>query len=55
MWLAEGFEDADAVRKNHSHPWIKNDSDEEDLLESKDHENTINRDNIKRWQDGIVQ
>ena len=54
IWLAEGLEDADAVRRNHSHPWIKNDSDEEDVLESKDHKNTINWDNIKRWQDGIV-
>ncbi len=55
MWLAERFEDADAVRRNHSHTWIKNDLDEEDVLESRYSKNTINRDNIKIWQDGIVQ
>lgn len=56
LWLAEGFEDVDAVRRNHSHPWIKNDSDEDDDdLERRDSENTVNQDYIKRWQDGIVQ
>ena len=56
LWLAEGFEDADAVRRSHSHPWIKNNSDEDDDdLESRDSENTVNQDNIKRWQEGIAQ
>jgi hypothetical protein len=55
LWLAEEFEDADAVRRNNSHLWIKNDSDENDVLESRDSENTVNQDNIKRWQDGIAQ
>ena len=55
LWLAERFEDANAVRRNNSHPWIKNDLDEDDVLESRDSEDTVNQDNIKRWQDGIAQ
>lgn len=54
-WYTEGFEDADTVRRNNSHPWIKNNSDENNVLESRYSVNTVNKDNIKRWQDGIDQ
>ena len=43
------------MRRSNSHQWIKNDSDEDDILESKDSEKTVNRDGVKRWQDGICQ
>ena len=55
LWLAEGFEDVDAVRRRNLHPWIKNDSDEEDILESRDSEKKVNQDSIQRWRDGIGQ
>ncbi|KAL9024572.1 MAG: hypothetical protein Q9196_006423 [Gyalolechia fulgens] len=55
LWLAEGFETADAVRRKNSHAWIMNDSDDDDMLDSGGSENTAHEDNnINRWQDGVA-
>ncbi len=58
IWLDEGFEDAESVRRNNSHPWIKDDSDQDHIVESGDSESITNWDswdNIKRWQDDITK
>ncbi|KAL9593623.1 MAG: hypothetical protein Q9219_007466 [cf. Caloplaca sp. 3 TL-2023] len=33
LWLDEGFEDADTVRRYNKHPWVAADSEEDDRLE----------------------
>jgi hypothetical protein len=31
LWIAEGFENVEATRRNDSHAWIRNDSHEESI------------------------
>lgn len=53
LWLAEGLEDDDAIRRKNSHPWIKCGSDEDEVVESKSSVHSVNREDIIRWRNSI--
>ena len=53
LWLTEGFEDIDTVRRNNSHPWIKNDSDE-DIISEGEESVIMDVKGIQEWRKGIA-
>lgn len=55
LWLVEGSEDVEVTRRCNSHPWIKNDSDEDSVSENEDSEEVIDPNSIHRWRDDMVE
>lgn len=54
LWLAEGFEGVDTVRRNNSHPWIKDDSDEDIISEGEESDKIKSEDGIQKWRESIA-
>ena len=54
LWLDEGFQTIDIVRRNNSHPWIKDDSDEDIISESEESDKMISENDIQQWRKDIA-
>ena len=54
LWLAEDENDSHTARRMQSHPWIKEESDEEAISEGEDSDNKIDEGFIISWRASII-
>jgi hypothetical protein len=50
LWLAGDYSDLDAIRSLQTHPWVSEDSDDEEVVGDNESCTAVDKDWIENWQ-----